>query len=393
MYLLFFRTFTEEIVSMSDRRDFLRYIPVAGTTVAATGIAVQSGAASAYTGSSGFATRVASSEAPQAMQDAADFVCTGNADQITINQAINAQSGLGGVVTLSPGRFYCTGPVRVRSKTMLTGSGRASVLTATQSWSGALIQTNSSSVDKVTICNLALDGTNKDISGILLNVTSDANFEDGSPDAANYITDVYVYKVGRHGVHLTGSRNRAACLTRVRVWDAGGYGFVINSPDGFIHQCESGSSGLDGFLIQSANNRITNCKAWYSDRSGFHIRSVRNELTACESQDNEKHGFYIASGQVSLTSCHADSNSWNRDTPVARYHGFCIAPNRSRIQLIGCQAYDKNEGGRGNWQRFGFVLQGYNTLCQITGITRDHHGGALWEGNGVTNNSIDILGN
>ncbi|MFK8083040.1 MAG: right-handed parallel beta-helix repeat-containing protein [Granulosicoccus sp.] len=377
---------------MSDRRDFLRYIPVAGTTVAAAGMAVQSGVASANVGSSGFSTLVASSEAPQEMQDAADFVCTGSADQNTINQAINAQAGLGGVVALSPGRFNCTGPVRVRSKTLLTGSGRSSVLTATQSWSGALIQANNSSVDKVTICNLALNGRSMDISGILLNVTSNANFEDGSPDAANYLTDVYVYNVRRHGVYITGSRNRAACLTRVRVWQAGGYGFVINSPDGFIHQCESGSSGLDGFRIQSANNRITNCKAWYSDGSGFNIRSVRNELTACESQDNERHGFYIASGQVSLTSCHADSNSWNRDTPVARYFGFCIIPNRSRVQLIGCQAYDKNEGGRGHWQLYGFALQRNNTLCQISGIGRDNVQGALYQGSGVSNNSIDILG-
>jgi len=378
---------------MFERRHFLRSIPVAGTTAAIAGVALHASPASAAAGTSGFSILVAASNSPQSMQDVADYICTGSNDQNTINEAINSQSNIGGVVALSPGSFNCSGAVKVRSRVALVGSGRASVLRASNAWSGAMIEAYSTSTDKVTISDLALDGEYKNVNGILLNVTRKDDFEDGSPDAANYITDVYVHGVQGNGVHITGRHNRGFCVTRVRVWDAGGHGFVFNSPDGFVHQCESGSSGLDGFRVSSANSRFTNCKAWYADGSGFHIAAVRNEFSACEAQDNEQHGFYIASGQVSLTSCHADSNSWNRNQPVAQYSGFYIIRDRNRVQLIGCQAYDKNEGGRGNWQRWGFVLAGRNSQCQITGIGRDHVDGALFEGDNVIDNSIDVLGN
>ncbi len=377
---------------MLGRRHFLRTIPAAGTTAAVTGMALHAGSASAAADTSGFSILVAASNAPQSMKDIADFVCYGSNDQNTINEAINSQSNLGGMVTLSPGSFNCSGPVKVRRRVALVGSGRSSVLRASNSWSGAMIEALTASTDKVTISDLALDGEYKDVAGILLNITTKADFDDGSPDPAIYITDVYIHAVRGDGLHMTGSQNRGYCVTRVRVWDAGGYGFVFNGPDGFVHQCETGSSGKDGFLIKKGNTRFTNCKAWYSDRSGFHIAGIRNQFSACESQDNEHHGFYITSGQVTLTSCHADSNSWNRNQPVAQYSGFYIIRDRNRIQLIGCQAYDKNEGGRGNWQRWGFVLEGRNTECQISGIGRDHVDGALFEGDNVYGNSIDVLG-
>lgn len=377
---------------MFERRHFLRTIPAAGATAAVAGMAIHSGPASAAAGTSGFSVLVAASNAPQAMQDVADYVCTGGNDQNTINEAINSQSNLGGVVTLSPGSFNCSGAVKVRTRVALTGSGRASVLRASNSWSGGMIEAATTNTNKVTISDLALDGEYKDVAGILLNVTTKSGFDDGSPDAAIYITDVYIHAVRSDGLHMTGLHNRGFCVTRVRVWDAGGHGFVFSSPDGFVHQCETGSSGGDGFRITKGNSRFTNCKSWFSDGSGYHIAGVRNEFSACEAQDNEQHGFYIASGQVSLTSCHADSNSWNRENPVAQYSGFYIIRDRNRVQLIGCQAYDKNESGRGNWQRWGFVLEGRNSECQITGITRDHVDGALFEGDNVIGNSIDVLG-
>jgi hypothetical protein len=385
---------------MPDRREFLRHASMAGAGAALTAgpaLAVQADAGGGGLAATGaFAQLVASSEAPQSMKDAADFVCTGTNDQRTINQALVAASpganGLGGAVALSPGRFNCSAAVKVRRRTALVGSGRASIIRATRSWSGGLIEAATNGTDKVTVSNLGLDGEYTSVHGIYFNITTQ-DFDDGSPDAANYITDVYIHATGGNGVHITGSRARAGCVTRVRVWDAGGHGFLINSPDGFYHQCESGSSGKNGFAITSANNRITNCKAWYADRNGFVVSSVRNQLAACESQDNERHGFYLGSGQVTLTSCHADSNSWNRDNPVVRYSGFQIKRYRSWVQLIGCQAYDKNESGRGFWQRWGFFLEGNNSNCQITGIGRDNVDGAIGYGPSVSGNSIDVLGN
>lgn len=59
---------------------------------------------------------------------------------------------------------------------------------------------------------------------------------------------------------------------------------------------------------------------------------------------------------------------------------------------MGCQAYDKNESSRGYHQKYGFDLAAGNRYVQITGITRDNFLGGPYEGNGVQQSSIDVLG-
>ncbi len=341
---------------------------------------------------------VAAANAPQSMRDVADYVCSGSNDQATINEALQSTypdtNGLGGVVQLSPGTFNCSGSVRMRRRTSLIGAGRASILKATTGWGGGIIETFDAGTDKVSVAFLGIDGDYKNVHGIHFNVTDDGSFDDGSPDAANFLTDVYIHAPGLDGVRFEGGRMRAANVSKVRIWNPGGYGYYLDSPDGFYDQCEVGSSGLAGFSLRSSNNRITNSKAWYADGSGFEILAVRNQLAACESQDNEQHGYYIGAGQVSLTACHADSNSWNGAAPTSSYNGFHVIQWRSRVQLIGCQAYDKNEGGRGFWQQWGFFFEGDNSYCQVSGVTRDNTSGPLSLGPNTTldDNSIDVLG-
>lgn len=332
------------------------------------------------------------------MKDAADYVCSGSNDQATINDAVQAAypgaSGLGGVVQLSPGTFNCSGAVKLRRRTSLLGAGRATILSASSGWGGGVIEPFDNGTDKVSVGFLAIDGNYQNVHGIYFNVTDNGSFDDGSPDAANFFTDLYIYAPGLDGIRFEGSRMRAANVSKIRVWNPGGYGYYLDSPDGFYTQCEVGSSGLAGFSLRSSNNRITNSKAWYSDGSGFEILAVRNQLAACESQDNEQHGFYIGAGQVSLSACHADSNSWNGAAPTTGYNGFHIKQWRSRVQLIGCQAYDKNESARGFWQQWGFFFEGDNSYCQVSGVTRDNTAGALSLGPGTTleENSIDVIG-
>lgn len=348
---------------------------------------------------------VAAINAPPELRAIAHYQCDGVDDQLEINQAISDLTGVGGLVQLSEGTFDITGAIRLDRRITLQGKGRATLLQANGTWTahdgttpGAVIEPNGDDIDKTLVTRLAIDGrryAGSDVKGIYYNITSNAGFDEG-PDAANYFVDVYIFETRQHGFQLVGSRNRACSATRVRVYNVGeegvttAHGLYIQCPDSFYSQCESGSSTGSGFYVDSANNRFTNCKSWYSDLSGWQIRKPRNQFSACESQDNEQHGFYITSGPNVLTGCHADSNSWNSVTPVVAYDGFHI-PWGQHIQLVGCAAYDKDEGGRGNWQRYGFYL-GIPTLCQVIGVAEDNAMGTI-SGGGATDPSNLVLVN
>jgi hypothetical protein len=347
---------------------------------------------------------VAAADAPLAVRGLADHVCDGVDDQVQINQAIDALAPFGGRVQLTQGTFQCSGPVRLRRRTTLAGEGRSTILAAHGSWAafdgtapGAVIESIDDTIDKTHVSMLAIDGRRyqgADVKGVYYNITT-RDFFDESSDAAHYFADLYIFETRRHGFHIAGSNMRAACASRVRIYNVGAegqvvaHGFFVEAVDSFFAQCESGSSSGSGFVVAGANNRFTNCKSWYSDLSGWQILIPRNQFSACESQDNQEHGFYLTTGPNSLVGCHADSNSWNSAAPTSGYDGFHI-PWGSRIQLIGCSAYDKNEGGRGLFQRYGFYLGSAAQHCQVIGTAKDNASGGTG-GGGVPGNNVVMV--
>lgn len=351
-----------------------------------------------------FSILIAASDAPQEMKDVADIVCSGVNDQNEINQAIgrltpSRRTSLGGSIQLSPGNFYISNQIRMRPRVSLIGSGRSTILKATGEWNsrndsnvmGGVIEANSLGIDKVHVASLAIDGNRQNVHGIFFHIT-EKYFDDGSPDAANSFTDLYIWRTGGDGIRFTGSRMRAAQLSRIRIWLAGGYGYYLDSPDCFYSQLETGGSGKSGFFAGGTNSRFTNCKAWFADEHGFEITARRNQFAGCESQDNEKHGYSIEAGQVTMTSCHADSNSWLRGSPRSAFSGFFIQQFQGYVQLIGCQAFDKNEDNRGNWQQYGFVLEGSNNYCQIIGSGRDNSTGLISNPNPGRDTQVQVIG-
>jgi len=368
-----------------DRRGFLVGLGGVGA-VSVAGLAPESLLAAGGGGGGGDRLVVAASDTPGPLRNAAHFVCDGVDDQVEINAAIDLLESTGGLVQLAEGTYELSGAVRVRRRISLLGKGRSTVLKANGSWTafdgsgpGALIEPFDEGTDKNLVSFMTLDGnrwSGADVKGVYYNITTDEAFDEG-PDAAHYFSDLYIYRTRQHGFHITGKDTQATTATRIRVYDVGSegeteaHGFYIDSPDGFFSQCESGSASGAGFYIDSANNRFTNCKAWYSDRSGFELRSPRNQLSACESQDNEQHGFYVGSGPNTLVGCHADSNSWNSAAPTSQFDGFHL-PWSSHVQLVGCSAYDKNESGRGFWQRYGFYLGSSCDHCQVVGTVKDN---------------------
>lgn len=350
---------------------------------------------------------VAANNAPDVIKNSADYVCDGTSDQTEINQALASLGDVGGLVQLSAGTFNITGAIAMRRRTTLFGKGRSTMLKASGAWAaydgaaqGAVIEPLNNGIDKTTVGFLAIDGNrwqNTDVLGIYYNITDNSNFDEG-PDASHTFVDLYIHETRRHGIYLDGSRNRANRADRIRIYNVGeegvteAHGFYLDCPDSFYNLCESGSSSGHGFFVNSSNNRFTNCKAWFADLNGWQISKPRNQFAACESQDNEQHGFYIGSGPNSLVSCHADSNSWNPASNTSSFDGFHI-PWGSRIQLVGCSAYDKNESGRGNWQRYGFYVGSSAQHIQIIGTAADNVSGSTG-GAGIASaaNSISVLG-
>ena len=213
---------------MDGRRSFLTAIP--GVAFGAAGLA----AAQTANAAGGITTTVAASNAPQSVQDAADFVCNGNADQVTINAAIDSISSLGGTVVLSPGDYICTGVIRTRKRVSLVGSGRSTRLVA--NFDGvAVIVSRSGAEDKMEVAHLAIIGQNRQVGGIFWNITSSAGFDEDAQDVANRISDVYISNVRRSGIFLGGTANRSAMVQRVRVLGAGFYGLQIGCSLSLIH--------------------------------------------------------------------------------------------------------------------------------------------------------------
>ena len=339
---------------------------------------------------------VAAVDAPDILKQVAHFVCDGTDDQVEINAALAMLGTVGGQVQLSAGTFQCSGPVQMRPRTALVGQGRATVLLAQGTWNaydgtvlGAVIEPLNSGVDRTQIAHLSIDGNRyndgADVQGIYYNITDNSNFII-TPDAVHRFHDLSIVKTLRHAVHLKGSEMRGNQLSRIRVFTAGkpgeteAHGFYLECPDLFVEGCDAGGCSGYGFSVQGANHHYSNCKAWYADLSGWRIQAVRGVYSTCVAQDNRQHGFHISAGPNSLSACHADSNSWASAAPTADYDGFYLAWG-DHIQLIGCSAYDKNEGNRGRWQRYGFYLHGNSgdrpMYCQIIGTAKDNVNGPI----------------
>ena len=334
---------------------------------------------------------VAASDSPEQFKKVAQFICDGDNDQDMINVAIAMLGDSGGRVQLSPGTFRCNDAIRLPRRTSLIGRGRSTILRAEGSWQaydgsgpGGVIEAADEGTDKTYVADLVIDGNRyqgSDVHGIYYNITTRNDFDEG-PDSAHVFSNIYIYETRRHGVFFKGTNMRASFLNSIRVYNVGdegetvAHGFCLQTNDSFYSQCESGTASGSGFFIEGSNNRFTNCKAWFSDLSGWQVLNQRNQFAACEAQDNKEHGYYITTGPNSFSACHADSNSWDRDNNRSNFDGFHI-PWGSRIQLMGCSAYDKDEGGRGHWQRYGFYIGRDAQHCQIMGTVKNNVSGAI----------------
>ena len=356
---------------------------------------------------------VAAANAPADVKAEAEYVCTGTGDQATINAALTVATANRRQVILSTGTFNISGPILLPQGCSLVGQGWASThIQATGTWAttdtrlaqGAMIEL-SGNADRTTVKHMRLWGNRgiatNDVMGIYYHNPSNTGFIEGT-DSFHTIEYVYIHETRRHGIYFDGVNNRANQVSNVRMFSLGtrgstvASGFVDLGNDSFYNQVDVGAVTGYGFDIKAGNNRFVNCKAWFCRLSGFYINATRNQLSACESQDNTQHGYLIDQGHVSLSACHADSNGYDESPSNAMtgnnaYDGFHVTA-ANYVELVGCMAYDKNEGARGLRQRFGFnLINSLNTRVTGTAFSNVTAGVANWNGYGPgTNPGNDV---
>ncbi|WP_294565818.1 right-handed parallel beta-helix repeat-containing protein [uncultured Arthrobacter sp.] len=328
---------------------------------------------------------VAADDAPPAVKDAADYVCDGVDDQEEINAALEALSNdrspafgsQGGSVGLWGRFFSISAPIRLRAHCEVQGQGRmVTTLQATADMDGGekqgVFELNSPDTQYTGVRGLGIHGgPDSSCSGIF--------YEQGRGtewDASHLLSNLYIYRTGHHGVYLLNgpgdSRLRAGVLDTIRVIEAGrrvtrgASGYVIDSPDTCIANCESGLSAGHGFRLPNANSQLANCKSWFSGRSadgfgqgsGFHLDGHRSSLVGCTAQDNYGHGYFIAGGDHSISGAVADSNGYNGGGGSGRGagytgSGFYLRGRKGHPSTVQGTSFDRKYDGANVYQQYG----------------------------------------
>jgi len=308
---------------------------------------------------------VASSESPQAVKDACDYVCTGTNDQTVINQALlqasRAGDGFGGEgyigVHLVGPTFYVgnngTTSITMYPSTHLFGSGTGTLIRPM--WPSNLdrgaIELLNSTTAHVRVSNLSIGRTNAVNSnghGIKFVGTGEGDAYEIKTGNDPYcvIDHVTVLFAARKGIYATGTSGgmREIQISHCTLWNAEEEGILIDSSsDCQISDCRANGGGsYPRFSLSGGNSKIANCKAYYSGGSsntnadGFQISSSRCEVVGCSAQDNGRWGFNISSTSANISACTADSNSRLQSDGG----GFSIS---SKCSAQGLVAFDRGQ--------------------------------------------------
>ncbi len=307
------------------------------------------------------AVTVASSDAPVAVQNACDYVCTGTNDQTIINQALQAASrandGFGGdgrigVCLVGP-TFYVgnnnSTSITMYPNTHLFGFGQGTLISPQFTTVGIdrgviELYDNMTSHTKVSDLTIARTGAVKweghGIKYVGSGVGDNYDIKSGN-DAYNRIENVWIGFAKGKGAWISGTSggSRETQIMHCVFWSCDQQGlFIDGSSDSQISDCRAnGGDGYAAFDLGGGNTKIANCKAYYTDNhDGFSISSSRCEIANCAAQDNGRWGFRFTGSNVTASGLVADSNARNDSAGG----GFAI---ESSGVYEGLHAFDRGQ--------------------------------------------------
>jgi hypothetical protein len=276
---------------------------------------------------------VASSQAPTAVKDLADYVCSSTSNETQLNSAFDKASPLvsnsanppaipageqRGHVVLTGGEFYFDGSALIRTGVHLSGQGKLTVLKPRTAFTGVtgsgtpvgMIKKYDDLVHLVTISDLTMFRPTAVAyagHGIYLESGSDlSSYPTSDPDTYDQIRDLYLYgfrqntsqvslfiagKPDGRGVFIDGITTRSGGV-------GGGAGIYIDAPDGAVQNCNLGGTNYP-LRVEGGNFRIVNIKAWYAEIAGVYFNSSRITASAIEVQDSFN-GVFIGTGSPDL---------------------------------------------------------------------------------------------
>ena len=308
---------------------------------------------------------VASSDAPQAVKDACEYVCTGTNDQTVINQALQAASrpgdGFGGTgrigVCLVGPNFYIgnnnSTSITMYPSTHLFGLGPGTLLQPQYTTAGidrGVIQLLNVNTAHVYVSDLTIARANSvSWEGHGIKFTGQGNGDtyeiQSGNDPYNRIQNVWIGNARGKGAWLTGTSggSRESQVFECVFWNCDEQGLLIDgSSDSQVSDCRaSGGDGFPRFELGGGNTKMANCKTYYSGNGttngdGFLISSSRCEIANCAAQDNGRWGFRFTGTDVTASGLVADSNSRTQTDGG----GFAIEANGV---FEGLHAFDRNQ--------------------------------------------------
>lgn len=284
------------------------------------------------------------------------FVAPGASIQAAIDDGATS-------IQLGAGTYPVTEPIRPSRGCAIRGVGPTTMVVAEPEGDADLPAVISvgggGEVDGVSISALFVSCAQRATTGIDVHIVGSTDNVFGEPDAVCRLDDLRIWSATENGVWYRGTDAQAIVTSRVRVRQAGRYGFRIEAPDNVWIACEA-TTRKDpppgdvpaGFFIGSANGHFSHCKAWYVRGYGWQVAGVRNVLTGCEAQDCGDHGFFVDQGKNTLTGCMADTASALVAGGTADgADGFFVRPESPDVVLSGCIAFDRTAEPQ---QRYGF---------------------------------------
>jgi len=306
---------------------------------------------------------VAASNASEQVRARADFLCDGVADNVQIQQAIDALPAGGGKVQLSEGTCTIAAPIRLRNGTVLQGQGRSSynpttgsiIFVANNAKIGA-IHLKDVEVTHFELLDFTIDG-NKVNQGTLgsttlngaidavvtsLVVTATTNFPTTVPfvidiDSETLIvtaiagTTFTVVRAARRSTAATHANLATVTLSAPMGIYIDYVGTtIVNSAKNLIEHVTIANCAGDGMEIYTpvgmngGFGAVHDCIAWSNDGRGFRVQGADMFWAHCNSHRNGSWGWRIISGGAAgqYVNCRASQNG---QVSVANGAGFYVS--------------------------------------------------------------------
>jgi hypothetical protein len=283
----------------------------------------------------------------------ADYITDGSADQVQIQQAIDAAviSG-GGVVFVKTGTYNISSPIVVKSGVWIRGAGMGStVFAGTSSLNGAIMHSTGTSAE-TPIHDLILSDFKYDGSAMTSANNTSLKGITGEFWLRTLIQNVWCYNTPATGFGFDFMRESAFtnCVAELcgnYGGDPGFNGFGQGTggweEESIVYtNCYAVGNGNNGFLLEwltntfsSRNFQFVNCYASDNGRKGFrNSGSSGATFINCKAVNNTEHGFYTT----------RFSNRATEDTTI-----------------MGCDAY--GNGKSGIFFELGTAESDRNTIC------------------------------